>query len=308
MKIVIIGSGKLVKHILKHLPIDIKIFGIYSRNKVRATKLAQSVNAKVYNSYEDIIFDKTKFDFVYVVTPHTSHFQYAKFCLENDINVLVEKPIVTSVKEIEELLELQKRSSAYINEAMRSFICDPLNELKEFLIGKKIKEANFSFSIFRPIFNPKDRLFNPSLKGGALFDIGIYLVTMSYMFFGVPFSFSISSTIKNNIDVIDKIVFYYDGFKVNLYTSFYGFKDKIKIVGDDFKVVSSVKGHAASKIKVKYKNKVKLIKGETSYNEEFRKVYSNILNNLKMNNRINLNDNLKIMKIMEELDKSIKKD
>ena len=305
MKIVVIGSGKLVKKITNTLSPDIKIYGIFSRNKITSTKLAKKVNAKIYNSLDEIKSDKEEFDFAYVVTPHTSHFEYAKFCLINDINVLVEKPLVTTLKDLETLIELSKTSKAYISEAMWSFICDPLNEAKNFLRNKKIKEANLRFSIFKPFFNKKDRLFNPSLKGGALFDIGIYLVTIAYMFFGVPLSTSISSVTKKKIDVIDTITLNYNGFKVNLYTSFYGFKDTMKVVGDGFILSSNVLAHAPNKIKIKTKDEIRYIKGETSYNEEFRKVYTDISNGLKFNSRISLLDNLNIMKIMEELDEKI---
>lgn len=305
MKVVIIGSGKIVKNIISHLTSDIKIFGIYSRNKETAIALAKKVNAKVYDSLDEIKNDKSLFDFVYVATPHTSHFEYAKFCLINNINVLVEKPIVTKVKDLEELIALKEKSEAYISEAMWSFICDPLDEVKRFLKNKKIKEAHLSFSIFRPYFDKRNRLFKPELKGGALFDIGIYLVTMAYMFLGVPVSTSISSKIKNSIDVIDTITLKYNGFNVNLYTSFYSFKDKIKIVGDDFIVSSNKRGHAPNKIKINENGKVRYINGETSYNEEFRQVYKDIKSGLKENSRINLKDNLEIMKIMEDLDKKI---
>lgn len=305
MKIVIIGSGKIVENIINHLTEDIEIFGIYSRNLMTASFLAIKCGAKVYKALDEIKLDKKLFDFVYVATPHTSHYEYAKYFLTHEINVLIEKPIVTKVNEIEDLIKLKSRHNSFISEAMWSFICDPLTEVSNFLKDKKVKTADLSFSIFKPHFNKKDRLFIPELKGGALFDIGIYLITMSYMFFGVPLSTSISSKVKKNIDVIDTITLTYSDFKVNIYTSFYSFKDSIFIEGNDFKIEANNRAHAPNKIKITYQDKVSYITGETSYNEEFRHIYKDIEAGLKESSRISLKDNLEIIKIMEDLDNKI---
>lgn len=305
MKIVIIGSGKIAQNIVKHLTEDIEVFGIYSRNLMTSSYLAEKCNAKVYKSLDEIKQDKKLFDFVYVATPHTSHYEYAKYFLTHEINVLIEKPIVTKVSEIEDLIKLKSRHNAFISEAMWSFICDPLFLIKEYLRDKKVKEVNLNFSIFKPHFNKKDRLFIPELKGGALFDIGIYLITMSYMFFGVPVSTSISSKVKKSIDIIDIITLHYSDFDVNIYTSFKSFKDSIYIKGEDFIIEAKHRAHAPNKIKITEKGNVKYIEGETSYNEEFRHIYKDISNGFKESTRISLNDNLEIMKIMEDLDKQI---
>src|SRR5213080_2925209 len=54
-------------------------------------------NAAQYDSMENLLAIKAaKLDGVVLVTPHTQHFSQAKLALENDLHVLVEKPMVTS--------------------------------------------------------------------------------------------------------------------------------------------------------------------------------------------------------------------
>ncbi len=60
------------------------------------------------NAFE--MFDKEELDAVYIATPDFLHFDFARAALENDINVLLEKPMTMSVKEAEKLVEIERRS------------------------------------------------------------------------------------------------------------------------------------------------------------------------------------------------------
>ena len=83
-------------------------------------------NAAQYDSMENLLAIKpAKLDGVVLVTPHTLHFSQAKLALENDLHVLVEKPMVTSSQQAYELWKLVEKSgkklgitfqSAYTNE------------------------------------------------------------------------------------------------------------------------------------------------------------------------------------------------
>ncbi len=58
-------------------------------------------------SYEDILNDQ-EIDAVIIATPTSTHFDLAKASLINDKHVLVEKPLCTSLSEIEELISIAK--------------------------------------------------------------------------------------------------------------------------------------------------------------------------------------------------------
>lgn len=68
-------------------------------------------DAVEFDSYEKLLDQSpTKLDAVVLVTPHTLHYPQAKAALERGINVLVEKPMVTSSQHAYDLWRTVKRS------------------------------------------------------------------------------------------------------------------------------------------------------------------------------------------------------
>ena len=68
-------------------------------------------DAAQYDSMENLLAIRpAKLDGVVLVTPHTLHFSQAKTALENDLHVLVEKPMVTSSGDAYELAKLVKKT------------------------------------------------------------------------------------------------------------------------------------------------------------------------------------------------------
>jgi len=62
----------------------------------------------IEHAYEDFkkMIDEQELDFVHICTPNNTHFQIAKYALENNINVILEKPMTFTVEEAEILTKL----------------------------------------------------------------------------------------------------------------------------------------------------------------------------------------------------------
>ena len=216
---------------------------------------------------------------------------------------MVEKPIAINEKEILELIKLNEKCDTYIAEAMWTWFGSPLltldNAIKEKKFGD-ILEARFDFEILKPHFHKFDRLFDPNRAGGALMDLGIYLVTSSYKLFGEPLDIEVNSKIIKNIDVIDEIIFKYESFNLTMKTGFYKFKDQMFIkFGDGYIKLPS--GHKPNKIVVHKKGKNYKFKGETSYLNKFVKVREEINSGSKVSSFISLEDNLHILRLMDKI-------
>lgn len=76
------------------------LVGVWNRTRETAMRRAAEWGCKVYDSAEALVADPSV-DAVFVLTNMESHLEYAKLALEARKHVLVEKPVASSITEIE---------------------------------------------------------------------------------------------------------------------------------------------------------------------------------------------------------------
>lgn len=168
------------------LPLEnAEIVAVASQTPGRAEAFAKKFgNPTVYTSYQQLVEDDS-IDIIYIGTPHSFHFDHASLALNNNKHVLCEKPISLNAKLAGKMFDLAKQKHLFLMEALWTRFLPAIVKLKEVVQGGKIGEVHTvqaDFSIIRP-FNPKHRLYNPELGGGALLDLGIYPLTFAQLIF-----------------------------------------------------------------------------------------------------------------------------
>lgn len=136
-----------------------------------------------YGDYESFLQDET-IDVVYIATTVNYHYENIKQCLEAGKHVLCEKSMVETEEKARELFALAKEKGLFLMEAMWSRFMPRAAVIREWIQSGKIgKIKTMSSSI--GFVAPKDlqgRLYNKALGGGAMYDIGIYIIDMlSYL-------------------------------------------------------------------------------------------------------------------------------
>ncbi len=105
LRIGVVGAGYLGKfHAEKYSQMDdVELVGIADLNRVQAESVSKKVKTNAYTDYRDLI---GKTDAVSVVVPTPAHFEVSRDFLENDIDILIEKPITTTLAEADELISI----------------------------------------------------------------------------------------------------------------------------------------------------------------------------------------------------------
>lgn len=185
----ILGSGKIAHKFVNDLKTleDAEVFAVGSRTIEKATAFSQEFGIpKKYGSYEELLKD-ADVQIIYVATPHHAHKEDVMKCLRAGKAVLCEKPFTINADETEEIIKYARESKLFLMEAMWTRFLPAIVKLRELLksgIIGDIRQVKADFG-FRCEWNTENRLLNPELGGGALLDVGIYVISFAVMIFGV---------------------------------------------------------------------------------------------------------------------------
>jgi len=143
-----------------------------------------------YPSVADLLDDLT-IELVVVNTPSNTHFELASQALRAGKHVLLEKPVATSVAQLQELLALARQQGrhllAYQNRRWDSDFGGVRRVVASGQLGQLI-EAHLRFDRYKPALNAKKFKEEPGPGAGLLYDLGPHLIDQAISLFGQPLS------------------------------------------------------------------------------------------------------------------------
>ena len=289
-----------------------KLLSISSLNSEKLKSFANNFQIDknyVFDSYNDLISCK-EIDAVYIATLNNTHLNLIKSCAENKKNILCEKPLTLNFDEANEAANYIAKHDVIFYEAIAYYshgqtknLIALLNENK---LGKIISiNSTFGFKVKR--VNPKSRIFDKSLGGGVILDVGCYPLSLlnlisrnskNIKFINAKGSFSstdVDDSAEANLVIEDSIDSYVKiSFKENL-------ENKLIIKGENGSLIvpnpwlPEMKSH----IDVNYVNssyKKFFTSTKSLFGNQIQNVSANIESNKKKDDfLVNIEESLKIM-------------
>ena len=172
------------------------IAGVFTENLLAEGLMVQAVGARdgakaqgfadrfglpsAHGGYEALVADP-EVDAVYVSTTHNFHLEHALLAIGAGKAVLIEKPVTVTAGEARQLAEAARAAGVFAMEAMWTRFLPSMDYVHERIAAGAIGEVRAVQSQHCQLLNPdpKGRLFNPELAGGALLDLGVYNVSFS---------------------------------------------------------------------------------------------------------------------------------
>ena len=211
----IIGTGGIANAFVKDLEYldGHRVSSVLSRSIVTANSFTSDL--KGCNGYDDInsFLDNDYIDAVYIATPNTFHAPQTILALESGIPVLCEKPFAMNLEEVKSMVESSEANNTTLLEGMWTRYLPHIKRVKQILeedaIGKIESIFAFHGQNLRHSDNP--RLWTKELGGGALLDLGIYVVSFAHLILGNPKEIIATSVFTNEgIDSKTSMIFKYD--------------------------------------------------------------------------------------------------
>ncbi len=223
MKIGIVGNGMIVGMFLQDIaPIKtIEIVSICVREKslAKGQAIAQKHSIPRIDTSYDAFLSNPDIDTVYIGISNLLHHTYAKQALEAGKHVICEKPFTVTAAEAKELAEIAMKKHLFLWEAFIIPYAPAYPRIRQALpqIGEpKVIRCNYSKISSRYhqyLAGTILPAFDPTLAGGALFDLNIYNLHFVTGLFGTPkVAHYYPNKGYNGVDTSGTAILEYDGF------------------------------------------------------------------------------------------------
>ncbi len=224
MNISILGAGSIAGVMATTLqPLkDVTCYAVASRDKNRAQVFADKFGfAKAYGSYKDMLEDP-EVQLVYIATPHSHHYEHIRMCLDHGKHVLCEKAFTANAKQAEEVLRLAESKGLLLTEAMWIRYMPMAKTIIEVVNSGIIgRPTSLSANLGYPLEH-SERMVKPALAGGALLDLGVYILNFATMVFGNEIESIAANCVRyrSGVDAQETIMLTYrDGRMATLYAT-----------------------------------------------------------------------------------------
>lgn len=214
-KVGIIGAGWIAdKMAISLAPLaDYCVYAVGSRSLEKAQTFAQEHQIPVaYGSYEEVCADP-EVDLVYIATPHSHHYAHTMMALQHNKPVLVEKAFTANAREAEELLRVARERGVFITEAIWTRYMPLSFKVRELMESGIIGEPRVITATLTYMMEQKPRIVRADLCGGALLDLGVYVINFARMYFGTDIQKTVSNVIlgPEGMDMQECISLTYSG-------------------------------------------------------------------------------------------------
>jgi predicted dehydrogenase len=186
----VVGPGRIAEKVVEDFAVvdGARAVAVASRSLDRAEAFANKHGLeRAYGSYAEIIADPDV-DVLYLATPHPQHHALALAGLRAGKALLIEKAFTATTAGAAEVVDVARETGVFVMEAMWTRFQPAVVALRELIadgaIGE-VRSVQADLGVSRE-YDPADRLFDLALGGGALLDLGVYVVSFAQMLLGTP--------------------------------------------------------------------------------------------------------------------------
>ncbi|MBP2329152.1 NDP-hexose-3-ketoreductase [Kibdelosporangium banguiense] len=187
VRIGVLGASSIARR--RMLPVlrddkTIELVAVASRDRQKAERFAAEFGGAAVHHYQALL-ERDDIDAVYLPVPNALHYRWAREAIILGRHVLAEKPLTTCAADTADLAKLAASKGVVLRENI-AFLHHGLhkqvaNMVRDGRIGALTHvDASFCF----PPLPADDVRYRPELGGGALLDVGVYVVRLAQYFLG----------------------------------------------------------------------------------------------------------------------------
>ncbi|MFZ1411586.1 MAG: Gfo/Idh/MocA family oxidoreductase [Micropruina sp.] len=289
-----------------------RLVAVGSRSEERAEAFALAHGLpRAHGSYEELITDPDV-DALYLATPHTQHAAIALAAIEAGKPLLIEKSFTASVADTEAIISAARARGVFVMEAMWTRFLPAVAHLRSVIAAGEIGEVrgcHGDLTAFRG-YDPHDRLFDPALGGGAVLDLGVYVLSFAQHILGVPdVVHAVGGTYESGVEgEFSAVLGYADGRSASLTAAFtaYG-PGRMMIVGTEGWIDVHPRFHRAPSLTIWRGKEPEELTFDSGYHYEIAHVGDCLAQGLIESPIMPLADTLAVQRLMDEVLRQVRR-
>ena len=143
---------------------------------------AYAVGSRKLETAQAFVLADPDIDLVYVGTPHSHHYDVTKQAIMAGKPCLVEKAFMANARQTKEIIDLAHERGVFLAEAIWTRYQPAVNIVRNLLADGRIGTPKLITATLGYSMGQKERIFRPDLCGGALLDLGVYVINFVRMF------------------------------------------------------------------------------------------------------------------------------
>lgn len=223
----IIGTNSIT-NVFVDAALESKLYSlkaVYSRSVEKAESFGKPYGADVFETDLTVFAQHPEIDVVYVASPNSLHFEQAIELMKHGKHVIVEKPMFSNPNEWEKATQTAKENNVFMFDAARHIHEENFQRVKaEVQNIENIQGANLTYmkysSRYDNVLNGEEpNIFSLKFSGGALADLGVYLIYAAISWFGMPqSSHYFAQKVSTGVDGKGTMILRYPTFDVTMQT------------------------------------------------------------------------------------------
>ncbi|KQS78986.1 oxidoreductase [Rhizobium sp. Leaf384] len=162
------------------------IAAVGSRSPEAAERFAAAWQVpRAYGSYEALVA-ADDIDIIYVATPHNLHHEHALLAIAAGKHVLVEKPVALNHAQAAEMVAAAQAKGVFFAEALWTYFLPKFDVIRQVLDAGVIGDILSVYTEYGEYLPREHRIFDATLAGGPLLDLGTYPVSLLAKLLGTP--------------------------------------------------------------------------------------------------------------------------
>lgn len=196
---------------------------VYSRTEEKARAFGEKYGELTYFTDIEEMGKSDALDAVYIASPNALHYQHAVSLLKNKKHVIVEKPIFSTVAELEHAHQIARENNAFLFEAARHIQEPNFKRLQESIEkvgtihGATLAYMKYSSRYDQVLNGEEPNIFSLKFSGGSIVDLGVYPLYSAITLFGEPVKSTYFATkLPTGVDGLGPIILEYPTFNITI--------------------------------------------------------------------------------------------